>query len=283
MNILGFALWESLKSLWRHRFLSTLSVLTIAGALFVLGLFLTVAVNLHEVLEGVQQKIAVELFLKESVTKAQASSLVEEIRKNPDVQSVNYITKAEALQRFTKKFGSRYMVGIEDNPFPPSIIIHLKPGTHLGESAKTIAQSFTGHQLVSQIAAPSDVAQRLSEALQVFMTLSAIWAVILLLLSVLIIVNTIKLAIYSRRDTIAIMRLVGATPAFIRLPLTLEGVFHGLLAGTLSASVLWLVCLGVQRFIRFLVLPPDSIFFAFLLAGVIFGSMGSWLAVKRFL
>ena len=260
-----------------------LSVATIAGALFVLGLFLTIALNLHGVLAGVQEKIAVELFLTDKVTKAQVSSVVEEISAIEGVDRVEFITKADAMHRFSEKFGSRYLVGLSNNPFPPSILVHLESGTKLAGTAKSIADKYTGHRYVTQIAVPGDVAKKLSDALGIFMTLSIIWALILIFAAILIIVNTIKLTIYSRRDSINIMQLVGATPSFIQRPFTIEGLFQGLLAGALSSLALYCALMGMKKLVPTLSMPPIILLYGFILVGVIFGALGSRLAVKRFL
>ncbi|RKZ32877.1 hypothetical protein DRQ33_05095 [bacterium] len=283
MSALLFAIGEAFRSLWRHRFVAMLSIITIAGALFVLGLFLTVTLNLHAVLAGVQEKIAVELFLQDNTTKVRVASLVEEISQIKGVREVEFITKMEAMNRFSEKFGERYLIGLSENPFPPSILVKLETGTNLDEIANNIAEKYSGHKLVTQIAVPGDIARKLSDALKIFLTLSAVWAVILIFGAIIIVINTLKLTIYSRRDTISIMKLVGATDEFIHRPFTIEGSFNGLLAGALSSLLLYCVLKAMKEIFSAMKMPSEIILYGLVLLGVIFGMLGSRLAVKKFL
>ncbi len=283
MSVLMFAIGEAFRSFWRHRFVSMLSVMTIAGALFVLGFFLTIALNLHDVLSNVQEKIAVELFLKDNTTKAQVASLMDEISHIEGVKDVEFITKADAMNKFSKQFGERYLVGLKDNPFPPSILVRLESGTKLAETANTIAEKYRNRKYITQIAVPGEIAKKLSNALKISLFLSVIWAIILIFGAILIIINTIKLTIYSRKETISIMKLVGATDAFIHRPFTIEGSFQGLLAGALSSIVLYFALLGMKQIIPALRMPTSIILYGLVIIGIIFGILGSRLAVKRFL
>lgn len=278
-----FAVYEGLRSLWRHRFVGILSILTIAAALFVLGFFITVTMNLHSILSAVQEKISVELFLQDGTTKADVASLISELSQMDGIHTAEFITKADAMRRFSKKFGGKYLVGLTDNPFPPSILVRLDTGTKLAETAEIIAQKYKAYPAITQIAVPGDVARKLSQALKIFLILSFVWAIILIFGAVLVVVNTVKLAIYGRRDSIEIMQLVGATSAFIQRPFTIEGFFHGLFAGALSAILLYFSLLGTAQIIPSIQLPPREFLYAFILLGIVFGILGSRLAVKKFL
>jgi len=278
-----FPISEAFRSLWRHRFVAMLSIITISAALFVLGFFITISLNLHSVLSEMQKQIAVEFFLKDGTTKADVSRLIEEISHSEGVASVEFITKSDAMQRFSKKFGTKYLEGLTDNPFPPSILVHLEPGINLGKTAEYLSAKFGEHPDITQIASPGDVAQKLSGMLKTFLLLSAIWGAILVVGALLIIINTIKLAIYGRRDTIEIMRLVGATKSFIQRPFTVEGFVQGFFAGTISALALHLSSSAMGKIIPSLKMPPQILLYSFALLGIIFGVIGSRMAVKKFL
>ena len=278
-----FSISEAFRSLWRHRFVAMLSVLTISAALFVLGFFITISLNLHGVLSAMQRQIAVELFLRDGTTKTDVSQLIEDISHSEGVSSIEFITKSDAMRRFSKKFGAKYLEGLSDNPFPPSILVHLEPGINLSETAEYISAKFGNHPKITQIASPGDVAQKLSGMLKTFLILSIIWGVILIIGALLIVVNTIKLAIYSRRDTIEIMQLVGATSSFIQRPFAIEGAVQGLLAGAIASAVLYAASSGIGKIVHALTMPPQSLLSAFVLMGIIFGGVGSRMAVKKFL
>lgn len=260
-----------------------LSVVTIASALFVLGFFITIAFNLHTLLSAMQERIAVEIFLSDGTTKADVASLMDEIRAEDGVRSVQFITKADAMRRFSEKFGTKYIVGLAQNPFPPSILVRLEPGTKLGKSTEHIAQKYRSYSGVTQIASAADVAKKLSDALKSFLILSFIWALILILGALLIVINTIKLAIYGRRETIEVMQLVGATPAFIQRPFTVEGFVQGLLAGIIAAAALQITATGIHSIIAALRMPPPILLYGFVVIGAFFGIIGSRMAVKKFL
>ncbi len=222
-------------------------------------------------------------FLKDDVTKADAAKLISEIQEIDGVRAVEFITKSDAMKKFTDKFGKKYLSGISENPFPPSLIIRLEPGIMLAKVADFIAQKYGRHAYVTQIAVPGDVAQKVSEALRIFIIMSIIWAAILIFGALLVILNTIKIAIYGRRDSIEIMQLVGATPSFIHRPFAVEGFVQGIFAGALAALSLYAVSKGVKYFLPPIITPSKIILYGLILSGAIFGVFGSRLAVKRFL
>ena len=104
MTVWLFAISEGFRSLWQYRFVAALSIFTISAALFVLGFFVMISLNLHNVLLNIQEKIAVEIFLEDNTNKSQVTDLIDEIAKIDGVKSVTFVTKADALTRFSDKY-----------------------------------------------------------------------------------------------------------------------------------------------------------------------------------
>ncbi len=278
-----FAISEAFRSLWRHRFVTFLSVLTIAAALFVLGLFATVAINLRGVLLAMQEKLVVEIFLADDTTKSDVVDMLHELSSTEGVLDVEFVTKADAMRRFSAMFGREFLVGLEENPFPPSVVVRLKPGVGLAELAKKIGERYRSFPHVVEVAVPSEVAAKLSKALRIFTILTVVWGLILLFGGVVVVTNTIKLAIYGRRASIEIMRLVGATDAFIKRPFSVEGFVEGSLAGVVAALALWGLVAATGRLSPTVQMPPRALMYGIALLGMLFGTIGSRAAVKKFL
>ncbi len=283
MGAMGFSIREGIKSVWRHRFVAVLSIITIASALFVLGFFLTVTYNLNTFLREAQQKISIEIFLTDDVKLSEVRNLKTELMRHSGVREVFFIDKESAKKRFEEKFGSNILMGLNENPFPPSMVVRLTPGTGIERSANAVIETLKDRPEIIQVVTPGNIFKKISNLLQTFLILSLLWGVILLLGAIIIVINTIKLAIYGRRDSVEIMQLVGATDAFIRRPFMVEGFIQGILAGFLAAVALVVAFWGVKQLVPAVEQPGKIIFWGIAFLGAIFGLLGSRISVGKFL
>jgi len=283
MGAMGFSIREGIRSVWRHRFVAVLSIITIASALFVLGFFLTVTYNLNTFLREAQQKISIEIFLTDNMKLSEVQNLKTELMRLAGVREVFFIDKESAKKRFEEKFGSNILMGLNENPFPPSMLVRLTPGTGIERSAKAVIETLKDKPEIIQVVTPGNIFKKISNLLQTFLILSLLWGVILLLGAIIIVINTIKLAIYGRRDSVEIMQLVGATDAFIRRPFMVEGFIQGILAGFLAAVTLVVAFWGVKQLVPAVEQPGKIIFWGIASLGAIFGLLGSRISVGKFL
>ncbi|TMA28804.1 MAG: ABC transporter permease [Deltaproteobacteria bacterium] len=280
-------------NLWRAPLPSLLAVLTIGlslflGASFILGVFAARAL-----LTSWGAQASVTLYLDRSTTDEQARTLAQTVRvENPSLQ-VTYVDRTMALQRLRGDLGdlAGALEGLSQNPLPPSL--ELSPRTALQPSGVRMLaarlEQLPSVQEVDYGREWLDKLEALGNGLRVFGTGAL---AIVLGAALLVVANTIRLAVYARRDEIEIMKLVGATDGYVRAPFLLEGALQGLLGAALA--------LGAVEAVRRWLLPPASHAFAFasgavaphllpvhaaalLGIGTLVGLFGSWLAVARFL
>jgi cell division transport system permease protein len=288
---LGYHLKEGFRSIFTHGLMSFAAVSMIVACLLIMGSFSLVAVNLNHMLGDLEQQNEFLAYIDESLPEDQSRTLQPEIESIPNVASVTFVSREQAMEEFMK--------GREDielfQELPPEVLrdrfrIHV---TDLGQMDQTVEQ-------VKQVQGVADVRAELAIA-RGFITVrniagavALILIAILLIISLFIISNTIRLATFTRREEIAIMKMCGATNWFIRFPFLFEGTILGLFGALAAFFLQW----GIYTLIQNAIVSAGGISFVtvlsfssmagdvlktFLLTGFVIGAGGSLLAIRRFL
>jgi cell division transport system permease protein len=233
---------EALLSFRRAPLLSTLSVTTIAFSLFVVGLFGLVAVNLRQALRTVEERVEVVAYLLRGTPTEAIAQASEDIAAFPEVQSVDYVTAEQALDRARTnlvEFRDVYR-DLQVNPLPASLEIGLKEGFRDAEHVRDVAERLKAYEFVDDVRYGRDWIERLDRIRNVAGVVVAIIGLAFAVVAVVIIGTTIRMTVLQRAKEIAIMRLVGAGDWFIRGPFLVEGAIKGLLGGALAVLLCWL-------------------------------------------
>jgi cell division transport system permease protein len=232
---------EALTSLWRSRLVNALSVGTIAVSLFVLGAFLTVAGQLAEVVARWTQKVQVTFYLEDTIEPRIRTSLEDRLRDDPAVEALTPVTREEALARFRQLFKDLGTLpeDLGENPFPASIEATLKAGHQSPAEVQRLVTAFERAPGVEEIQYDLLWIERLGTAVRLVRGLGWFLGGILVLAGVFTISNVIRLTVYARQDELDIMRLVGATQAYVKGPFVVEGLVQGGLGGALAVLLLW--------------------------------------------
>jgi len=248
LRALGYFFTEAFTSLWRSRLINALSVGTIAVSLFVLGAFLAVAGSLSDVVARWTQKVQVIFYVEDGIEDRIRRSLEDQLREDPAVESLAYVSREEALARFRSLFRDLRTLpdDLGENPFPASVEVTLRAGHHSREEVERLVRAFGKAPGVQEVQYDLLWIQRLATGARLVRGLGAFLGGILVLASVFTISNVIRLTVYARQDELDIMRLVGATPAYVKGPFVLEGMFQGGLGGLLALGLLW-AALGVTQ------------------------------------
>ncbi len=240
---------EAFLSFTRTPTLSVLSIVTIAFALFVVGLFGLVAVNLKEALAGIEERVEIVMYLQRGTPRAAAVAARADIRSFPEIESVGYVTEDDALQRarselveFQDAFGE-----LVTNPLPASLEIKLKPGFRDEASVAAVARRLEGFRFAEDIRFGRDWIAKLDRLRDVTAAIGLFIGAAFALASVIIIGTTIRMSVIQRADEIGIMRLVGATDGFIRRPFLLEGAIKGALGGIAAVGLNFAAFQAVNR------------------------------------
>jgi cell division transport system permease protein len=291
LRALAYFLEEAFTSLWRSRLINALSIGTIAVSLFVLGAFLTVASNLNEVVTRWAQKVQVTFYLEDGLEDRIRESLENRLTSDPSVESLVHVTRAEALQRFRSLFRDLRTLpdDLGENPFPASLEVTVRAERQSAEDVRRLVQAYEHAPGVKEVQYDLLWIERLATAVRLVRGVGGFLGGILVLAGVFTISNVIRLTVYARQDELDIMRLVGATRAYVKGPFVVEGMIQGGLGGGLAVALLW----GAFRLLaqdalsssdllgRTAVFLPTPLCLVIVLGGMGVGVIGSLVSLGR--
>ncbi len=290
-----FFVGEAVDSLVRNWVMSVAAIVTVLVSMFVLGIGAFIFVNLQNATSGVRSKLEIEVFIRNTASPDQISQLGDQIKAMPEVRSVNFVSKEEAMNRLRESMKGHEDVldALSGNPLPPSYEIYLKDPSQIDGVAgrfynNPIVDNDTGTH--NGVRTGGETTDRVLQVTHYILIGGAGFVALLAVASILLISNTIRLSIFARRREVEIMRLVGATNWFIRWPFIMEGVFTGLVGAT-GAMVLFLLVqnffvdkiINEMPFLGADTVPTFWLLLFIIIGGGLLGSLGSGLALRRFL
>jgi cell division transport system permease protein len=248
VRALQYSLDEALASLWRGRHSGLLSTATIALALFVLGAFLLVTTNLDRLGAEWSRSAGLSVYLADDVTPAQRQAIEATLTPGDLIGSREYVSKSDALARFKQTFGdlASTIDGLGDNPLPASIEVRLRPGAGLSTSVDSLSATVRGMPGVVDVRYDRQWLNRLLAVVGVIRGVGVALAAVLTFAAALTVANVVRLGLYTRRDELEIMQLVGAPQAYVRGPFVMEGVLQGGLGALVALVLLGSVFLAVR-------------------------------------
>jgi cell division transport system permease protein len=240
LMLIAIAFSNALRGIRSASTTSSLSVLTIAIVLVLIGCASLLVENMAGVLDEFGAELQLTAYLDPSLGEADQKLLAEHVGAAPGVESVELVTKEEALVRFEKiAGGAELLAGLEDNPLPPSLEIHLRPEARTTESLAILESALDGLPGIDELAHGQDWIEGYARAVALVRAAAVGIAAVLGMAALLIVANTIRLAVYSRRDELEILALVGASRTFVRVPFMLEGTLQGLLGGLIALLIVY--------------------------------------------
>lgn len=282
---------EVFRSLRRNNWMTFAAVGTVAVSLFILGVFLILALNMNRAASLLESQVQISVYIKDDLKEAEEEALGEKIRALQGIESVKYVDRAEAKKRLTERLGDqKYLLDAlgEKNPLPNSYEVTVRQPDMVETAAKQI-ERMDGVEAAKY---GQDVVEHLFDITRLVRLFGVLLILLLGSATIFIIANTIRLTVFARRREIAIMKYVGATDEFIRWPFVLEGIVLGCIGGVISAFVLRSFYAGVAHKVydtlAFFPLIPQSPFMNYVsivivLLGMGIGAMGAWVSLKRFL
>ena len=286
-----FFIKEGAGNMFSHGFMSFAAIGITVACLLIMGTFTLVAYNANVNLADLQQENAVLAFVDDALTEQEARALQTKIENVDNVADCTFMSRDEAKENYIARYDGDELYGdLPADVFRHRYIIHVTDPDRIMET-KTAVEQVEG---IAKARADQAVAEGFTTARNVAGIISIALIAILLLVSVFIISNTIKLTTFDRRDEIAIMKMVGATNGFIRWPFVYEGMLLGLFSAVIAFGLQWLLYTAVARGIgtsdtlQILTVVPflriwKPVALVFLGAGILVGVGGSLTAIRRFL
>ena len=291
LNRIGYLLKEGLRGVFSHGFRSFASITVIAACLIIMGSFALVGVNIDNIIKGMEQDSQILAFVDESLTQDDARMLEGAIRTLSNVREVRFVTREEALDNYKSQYEDTSLFDdIDASVLRNRYVVYLNDIT-LMESTKDALEKIPG---VADVNAEVGIARGFITVRNVVSVITAILIVVLLVVSLFMMSNTIKLATFTRREEIAIMKMVGATNGFIRFPFVVEGLIMGLLGAGIGFLLQWVIYNFISdRILNSMagnlitVLPFASIMtpllLVYLTVGVLVGAFGGGMAIRNYL
>lgn len=294
LNSLVYNIKQGFTQILRNRGMSVASIFSILAMLFILGIFFVIVVNLNLFTEVVKQDYdQIEVYLKDEVTVEQAETMMSQIVDFDGAKDVSYRSKEDAMEIMKERWGeSAYLLdSIGDNPLPASILISVE-SLEQAEEVSTLAADIDGVEDVQYF---KETVEKLTKVTNFLQMGAIIVMVFLIIVSVVVVSNTIKLTVFARAKEIKIMKYVGATNWFIRGPFMAEGIIIGIFAAIISTIMVSLLYAKVVSGIGTQVLAITScplisvgylavnMLVIFLALGISIGAWGSIISMRKFL
>ena len=291
---LGFFLKEALRGLRRSSAPALAALLTVVITALVLGVFIPIVQATTGTANEVRNRVVVDAYLKDSATESDRIQVQRELEATPGVKSIEYISKDEALRELGHKVNDAQdkIELLGSNPLPSLLRVTPEDPDEIKTIAAQIAPGGTPRfDAIDEVRNRESDTDKILSATGLVKGLGAVMAGLLILASIALIANTIRLSVFARRREVEVMKLVGATNWFIRWPFVIEGVIVGFLGGVLSVLLLAIAKTTVVDPLsdRFgLLAAPDTIDFPLLVVLLLFAcvavsAIGSGITLRRFL
>ena len=273
---------DALITFRRSPLLSALSVTTIAFSLFAFGLFGLVALNIRVALERLEDRVEIRAFIAETASPESMAQAAGDISAYPEVSSARIVTQQQALGRAQKELGDFRDV-FEGAVLPASIDVTLKPGFRDPATVKRVAGRIKAFAFVDDIRYGEEWIEKLYRLRNIAGVAGLVLGIAFASVSMIIIGATIRMAVLARATEIAIMRLVGATDAYIRRPFLIEGLTKGVMGGLLALLFTYVARSIIDRYLIETVFFDRKVALLGLVFGAMIGLVGSAVSVGRHL
>ena len=278
---MGYLLKEALRGLRRSGGTAALCISTIGLSLLIFGLFLMVTINVRQTVQRLREKVEIEIFLEDTVTIEEVNTFLEKIRGLEGVMEATYISKETALRE--ARLDSVYLKAVGSNPLPASVRVRLREKYRSSQGIAGITENIGNEPGVEEIASGSQWTQQLDRFVLTLSVATIVVGFIFGLASILVISNTVQLTVFSRREIISIMQLIGAKDGFIRGPFIVGGIVQGIIGGILSGIGLSLVHWAAHQKLSQLLPLQTPLLVTLVILGGLIGALGSNFSVGRFL
>ena len=291
INNIGYLLKEGFKGIFTHGFMSFAAVCVTVACLLIVGSFSILVYNVNIMVDDLNKTNEILVYVDSALEDAEARSVGTRINLLDNVLKAEFVSREEALRNFVADHeGDEAFTGVDASDLRHRFVVTLEDNTLIEETAQKL-KAVPG---VADIRAEYELAEGFSTLQQILQIASMAVISVLLVVSLLIISNTVKLAMYDRRDEIAIMKMVGATNGFIRLPFVVEGFSLGMIGAALAFGIEWAMydalvnkinmvdTLQLFSFVKFqqLLIPMVTVFVG---AGMFVGVIGSWTSIRKFM
>lgn len=290
-NNIGYLLREGFRGVFLHGFMSFAAICVTVACLIIMGSFCLILLNTSSMVKELEQENEMLVYIDEDYSEAKARSVGSQINLITNVHTATFVTREQAMQDFVdEQSDASLFAGLDPDTLRDRYVVTVEDSSLLKQTYEKLLE-IDG---VAEVTAHFEVAEGFQTVQNVLNIASLVIVTVLFVVSLFIISNTVKLAMYSRSEEIAIMKMVGATNAFIRLPFVVEGFIIGILAAAIAFFLEW----GLYDFILIKITQLDTlklfslipfteviefVAVAYAITGFLVGVFGSLLSIRKFL
>lgn len=290
-NNIGYLLREGIRGIFLHGFMSFAAIWVTVACLLIMGTFGLVLYNLNEMIVELEQENEMLVYIDETYSEAEAKSVGSQINQIANVHNAQFVSREQAVENFVDEMQDEDLfAGLDPSTFRDRFVITLEDNSKMRETEAAI-RSIEG---VADVSVHYEIQEGFQTVQRILNIASVIIIAVLLVVSMLIISNTVKLAMYDRKEEIAIMKMVGATNGFIRWPFVVEGFILGILASAIAFFLEW----GLYNLLQTQISMVDSldlitvvpfvevieiVAIGYAVVGFLVGVLGSLLSIRKFL
>ena len=289
MSGFGYLIREGFRSIWNNRIMSIASICVLVSCLVLTGAAELISVNIEKEVDSVGKTNETTVYIKDGASDLEAVYIGKNLEKLDNITSVRFYSKEDAINEFKDSLPEAVFENVngDNNPLPDAYIIAMDDLSKYDQTIDAILKV----DGVDSINNRSELARKLTDISNLVSYISLAIVVALTIISLFIIANTIRTTMYSRRFEISIMKSVGATNAFVRLPFVVEGMVLGFISAIIGTGVLCVVYEGVMSavnsFVKISTIPFSDVYLQvggiFIVAGVVIGAFGSFISMRKYL
>lgn len=271
---------EVFRAFRRSPALGMLSITTMAFSLFAFGLFGLVALNIRSALRAIEDRVEVRAFLVDNTTEQQVQELMAAMQRMPQVSDVGYVSPDSALERARAEL-DEFRDVMEGAMLPASLELRIRPEMRSPDAIQQVSGRLQTYPVVEEVRYGREWVEKLYRIRTIAGVAGTGLGLVFAMVAVIIIGATIRMAILARTREIEVMRLVGATNGFVRLPYLIDGTLKGVIGGLLALLLSWFAHRAINQSLMETQFFSTNQMLLGVAAGGIIGLLGSWMSVGR--
>jgi len=279
-----YFLKETLQGLARHKSLSAATLVSNVATFLVLGVILVVTSNVRLVAKQLEERKGIVAFIEDGISRERIGYLESEIRKLPQVEAVTFVSKEEALEDFRKSLGREEILdALGTNPLPASFDVKLKQKQRSVQELEQVADFIGNLQGIEEVSFGGKWTLSLDRILRMLTVLNIVIGCIVAVAVAFIVANTVRLTVLARKESIEIMKVVGATRNFVRIPFLLEGILHTLASAAIALVILYFAHRALSQRLPDVAFLSPALILIFMAVGLGAGIAGTHFSINEVL
>ncbi len=229
---------EGIRNLWRHKLTTFTTIGSVFFSLLIIGIFIIVRQNSHQLIDYIRSKYKIEVFFEDNVTDEDAQLIVDQIKELDGVQSIVIVTKEDALKIYQEQFDENLIDIFGYNPLPNSAVVNIEKYGNTEVEVEPLITSLWEIPNVEEVVYEGTLIKRVEYFYKTIIKIVSYIAIGLLVITIIVISNTVKLSVYAKQDLIQNLKSIGATKIFIKTPFIIEGILDGIIGAIIVIIIL---------------------------------------------